>query len=39
VTLEPGGYTTMPMFVARASGGGTLEVVQKLDAVASGATC
>lgn len=39
VTLEPGGYATMPMFVATASGGGTLEVMQKLDAVASGATC
>lgn len=39
LTIEGGGYATMPLFVATASGGGSLEVVQKLDAVASGATC
>ncbi len=39
LTIEPGGYSTMAMFVATAEGGGTLQTVQKLDAVASGSTC
>lgn len=39
ITLEPGGYTTMPMFVATAEGGSGLQIVERLDAVGSGATC
>jgi branched-chain amino acid transport system substrate-binding protein len=39
VTLEPSGYTTMPMFVVSANGGGTLDIVQKIDSVASSAAC
>lgn len=39
LAIEAGGYATMPLFVATAEGGGTLQVVQKLEAVASGATC
>jgi branched-chain amino acid transport system substrate-binding protein/urea transport system substrate-binding protein len=37
--LEPGGYSTMQMFVATAEGGGGLQIVERLDAVPSGATC
>jgi urea transport system substrate-binding protein len=39
LVIEPGGYSTMSLYVATASGGGTLEIVQKLDAVASGSAC
>ncbi|MCW5695589.1 MAG: ABC transporter substrate-binding protein [Bauldia sp.] len=39
LTLEAGGYATMPLFVATASGGGGLEIVERLEAVPSGATC
>lgn len=39
LAIEVGGYATMPLFVARANGGGSLEIVRKLDAVASGAAC
>lgn len=39
LTVEPGGYSTMPMFVARAEGGGQLEIVARVDDVPSGATC
>ena len=39
LTLDAGGYPTMPMFVATAEGGGQLQVVQKIDQIESGATC
>ena len=39
LTLDGGGYPTMPMFVATAEGGGQLQVVQKIDQIESGATC
>jgi ABC-type branched-subunit amino acid transport system substrate-binding protein len=39
LVIEPGGYSTMSLYVATASGGGMLEIVQKLDAVASGSAC
>ncbi|MCH8991201.1 MAG: ABC transporter substrate-binding protein [Acidobacteria bacterium] len=39
LTLDAGGYPTMPMFVATAEGGGQLHVVQKIDQIESGATC
>ena len=39
LVIEPGGYSTMSLYVATASGGGTMEIVQKLDAVASGSAC
>ena len=39
LTLDAGGYPTMPMFVATAAGGGQLQVVQKIDRIESGATC
>jgi len=39
ITVEAGGYSTMPMFVATAEGGGQLEIVARIDTVASGATC
>ena len=38
-TVEPGGYSTMPMFVATAEGGGQLEVLARVEDVASGSTC
>jgi ABC-type branched-subunit amino acid transport system substrate-binding protein len=37
--LEPGGYSTMPMFVATAQRGRGLQIVERLDAVPSGAAC
>jgi branched-chain amino acid transport system substrate-binding protein/urea transport system substrate-binding protein len=39
VAIEAGGYSTMTMFVATAAGGQGLQVVQRIDAVASGSTC
>jgi urea transport system substrate-binding protein len=39
LVIEPGGYSTMSLYVATASGEGTLEIVQKLDAVGSGSAC
>lgn len=39
LTIEPGGYSTMNMYLATASGGQPLEVVEKIEAVGSGATC
>lgn len=39
VTVEPGGYCTMPMYVVTAEGGRGLEIVEKLDSVASASTC
>ena len=39
LTLDGGGYPTMPMFVATAEGGGPLQVVQRIDQIESGATC
>jgi len=39
LTLDAGGYPTMPLFVATAEGGGQLHVVQKIDQIESGATC
>ena len=39
LTLDAGGYPTMPMFVATAEGGGPLQVVQKIDQIKPGATC
>ena len=39
LTLDAGGYPTMPLFVATAEGGGQLQVVQKIDQIESGATC
>ena len=39
LTLDAGGYPTMPMFVATAEGGGQLQVVRKIDQIKSGATC
>jgi urea transport system substrate-binding protein len=39
LTLEPGGYSTMNLFIATAGGGGPLKMVQMLKQVASGATC
>ena len=39
LTLDAGGYPTMPMFVATAEGGGSLQVVQKIDQVESASTC
>ena len=39
LTLDAGGYPTMPMFVATAEGGGQLQVVEKIDQIESGATC
>ena len=39
LTLDAGGYPTMPMFVATAEGGGELHVVEKIDQIESGATC
>ena len=39
LSLDPGGYATMPMFVATADGGGQLHVVQNIDQIESGATC
>ena len=39
LTLDGAGYSTMPLFVATAEGGGQLQVVQKIDQIESGATC
>ena len=39
LTLDAGGYPTMPLFVATAEGGGQLHVVQKIDQIESGTTC
>ena len=39
LTLDAGGYPTMPLFVATAEGGGQLHVVQKIDQIESGAPC
>lgn len=39
LTLDAGGYPTMPMFVATAESGGQLQVVQKIDQIEPGATC
>lgn len=39
LTLGPGGYPTMPMFVATAEGGGPLQVVEKIDQIDPGANC
>jgi ABC-type branched-subunit amino acid transport system substrate-binding protein len=39
LTVEPGGYSTMTMYLATASGGQPLQVAQKLDALPSGTTC
>ena len=39
LTLDGAGYPTMPLFVATAEDGGTLQVVQKIDQIESGAAC
>lgn len=39
LTIEPGGYSTMTMFAATAEGGKGLQVLKRIDKVASGATC
>jgi len=38
LTLGPGGYATMPMYVARATRDG-LEVAQRFEAAETGAAC
>ncbi|HCR00437.1 MAG TPA: hypothetical protein DIU48_13520 [Acidobacteria bacterium] len=39
LTLDAGGFPTMPLFVATAEGGGQLQMVKKIDQLESGATC
>jgi ABC-type branched-subunit amino acid transport system substrate-binding protein len=39
LAMDATGYSTMPLFVARAEGGGSLEMVRKVDPVATGASC
>lgn len=39
LTLGPDGYASMAMFVATAEAGSGLEIVERLDAVPSGASC
>ena len=39
LTFDADGYPTMPMFVATAEGGGPLQVVQRIEQIAPGATC
>ena len=39
LAIDATGYSTMPLFVARAEGGGPLEMMQKLAPAATGAKC
>ena len=39
LTLDAGGFPTMPLFVATAEGGGQLQMGKKIDQLESGATC
>jgi hypothetical protein len=39
LTLDSAGYAELPMFVARAEGGGELVVVEKIDRIEPGSAC
>ena len=39
LTLGEAGYATLPMFVARATGGDELRVIEKIDQIEPDSTC